>query len=44
MCVCVYTTQALDYVIYMAGELGLKVHIALGNFWPAYKGPEEFVW
>ncbi|KAL6759924.1 glycoside hydrolase superfamily [Haematococcus lacustris] len=36
--------QALDFIIYASGAHGLKLQLALGNFWNAYKAPEEFVW
>lgn len=40
----VHVTQALDYVIYAAGRAGIKLILALGNLWPAYKGPEDFLY
>lgn len=33
----------LDYVVWAAKVKGIKLVLALGNFWSAYKGPEEFL-
>ena len=35
--------EGLDYLIYSAGRHNVKLVLALGNLWNAYKGPEEFV-
>ncbi|KAI8465905.1 MAG: glycoside hydrolase superfamily [Monoraphidium minutum] len=34
--------MGLDYVVAGAQRRGMRVILALGNFWPAYKGPEHF--
>jgi endo-1,4-beta-mannosidase len=35
--------QALDFIVYCARVHGIRLILALGNFWHAYKSPEEFV-
>lgn len=35
--------QGLDYVIAGAAQRGLRVELALANFWPAYMGPEAWL-
>ncbi|MEW5303710.1 MAG: hypothetical protein WDW36_006376 [Sanguina aurantia] len=35
--------ESLDYVIYAAGRSNIKMILALGNLWSAYKGPEDFL-
>eukprot|EP00983_Pelagomonas_calceolata_P106666 1159258-Pelagomonas_calceolata.AAC.4 len=37
-------SQALDFIVYVAGMHNLKLILALGNFWNAYKAPEEFLY
>lgn len=36
--------QALDFIVYCAKLFDVKLILALGNFWDAYKGPEDFLW
>lgn len=39
-CIC----RGLDYVIFKAGQHGVKLVLALGNFWRAYEqGPERWL-
>ncbi|MEW5305178.1 MAG: hypothetical protein WDW36_007739 [Sanguina aurantia] len=35
--------QILDYIVQSARNHGIKLILALGNLWPAYIGPEEYV-
>ncbi|KAF8063729.1 MAN4 [Scenedesmus sp. PABB004] len=35
--------RGLDYVVAGAARRGLRVVLALGNFWPAYVGPERWL-
>ena len=35
--------KGLDYVIAGAGRRGMRVELALANFWPAYMGPEMWL-
>lgn len=34
---CVIAPQALDFIIYAAGQYNLRLVMALGNFWNAFK-------
>lgn len=33
----------MDYVIWAAKRRGLMLTLTMGNFWNAYRGPEDFV-
>src|SRR5690349_12379166 len=33
----------LDYIMWSCKQRGIMLLLALGNLWPAYKGPEEFL-
>ncbi|KAI8465444.1 MAG: glycoside hydrolase superfamily [Monoraphidium minutum] len=33
----------LDWLVYAAKRRGIKLLLTIGNLWPAYKGPEEFL-
>ncbi|GAX81830.1 hypothetical protein CEUSTIGMA_g9258.t1 [Chlamydomonas eustigma] len=35
--------EALDFIIYAAGRYHVRLILALGNFWPAYFGPERWL-
>ncbi|KAG2492021.1 hypothetical protein HYH03_009750 [Edaphochlamys debaryana] len=34
----------LDYALYLASKFNVRVILALTNLWPAYKGPEHFLY
>lgn len=33
----------MDYVIWAAKRRGLMLTLTMGNFWNAYRGPEDFL-
>lgn len=35
--------EALDFIIYAAGRYNIRLILALGNLWPAYFGPERWL-
>lgn len=35
--------QALDFILYVCRQAGIKALLALGNSWSMYKGPEDFL-
>ena len=35
------TLQALDYVIYTAKRMGIRLHLVLSNMWPDFGGKDQ---
>ena len=38
---CCIALQALDYVIYTAKRMGIRLHLVLSNMWPDFGGKDQ---